>query len=377
MSTRRDTDYSPQRSTAVYTDEFLPDYSLSPSTDHFPGSPQRDGQNDFKRTTLFSAMKDLDHDAATAFSERHDLNGYDPDHRKAVISAQAEALNNSYPFPGQDRLEASQEISAAIYRPITDRLEAQEAQGPTSWAVSTQGLAQQQDQFAGTLYNNYSDPAYVMILHDQLQHSGAYSRGEILTNEQVNFSVLKDHPDEYLRDIVVSNMVGEKLDQALIAVDRLEAAHDLRAAPAREALYGIAATYRAGLHGSLQLDEEDVYNRIIQRAEHHATEFASHIQADTGFVHKPGFHQTPLPETFRNTHQAQVYIDQVQHSLDDINSQNGDIDHVHHTVARDLANTFERTLEVAREGENSLNIREEYERMHRMAQGINFLTKPH
>ena len=380
-----------ERDHLVYTEDFRVETAAVAHRADFPGSDQRDGNDHSGDRRFTSWLKEIDPDAADAYTHRHDLTQYPPEKREAVLAAHVEAFNMSHSPNGQDRLQGATDLSSTIYGPMADRVEAMEAQGQSSWPVSTQGLERHREMFASTLYVSQPDTTYAGMLNKQIEDASAYSQGERVDPAQVEFRTIRNQPDEALQDIAVNNLISQNMNDAFTAAFHQDAAGGPRAEGAREATSAISGIYRDGLNGALADDQEDIFQRVAKRAESHGAELAQEIHHGAGFVHKESYDQPQPPESFtRNDltsegshdadpaliHQAQTYIDQVHTALDRIDWQKGEMNSTYHAAARDLAQDFDRTLETTRDSQGVLDTREDYERMNRLAQGITFLMRP-
>ncbi len=379
MSTRNAAGYSENRTRLDHQDEYRNEDLSGSSQVHYPGAGQRDGQepNDFGKRALAGELRHINEAAATAFTEQHDLTGYDPGDRKSIVGAYTQGFNLAHPATGNQRWEAAEDLSLAVYRPMYERLELEEAQGQTGYTASTQGLERHREEFAATLYNSFEDPAvYSGLLNEKLEHSNAYARGESQSSGRVNFRSVRDERDEYLRELAIGIEVDSKFSPAHEAIDRLQGAAGPRAEGAWQASNAIAEIYRSGLQNAVERGNENGYNRIMEQAESGSAEFTNAVREDTGFVNAAGYEQPGLPERFANVAQAQDYADRMEDALDGVNWENGGMNPTHYAAAKEMTATFQRTLELIGQTETLTDSSEDYRRLHQMGQGIDYLTRP-
>ena len=271
-----------ERDHLVYTEDPRVETAAVAHRADFPGSDQRDGNDHSDDRRFTSWLKEIDPDAADAYTHRHDLTQYPPEKREAVLAAHVEAFNMSHSPNGQDRLQGATDLSSTIYGPMADRVEAMEAQGQSRWPVSTQGLERHREMFASTLYVSQPDTTYAGMLNKQIEDASAYSQGERVDPAQVEFRTIRNQPDEALQDIAVNNLVSQNMNDAFTAAFHQDAAGGPRVEGAREATSAISGIYRDGLNGALADDQEDIFQRVAKRAESHGAELARRSTTEPG-----------------------------------------------------------------------------------------------
>ena len=118
MSDRTEAGYHAQeRDYLVHAEDFRTETAAAAHRSDFPGSDQRDGNDHSGDRRFTSWLKEIDPDAADAYTHRHDLTQYPPEKREAVLAAHVEAFNMSHSPNGQDRLQGATDLSLNHLRP--------------------------------------------------------------------------------------------------------------------------------------------------------------------------------------------------------------------------------------------------------------------
>ena len=256
-----------------------------------------------------------------------------------------------------------------------------EESGGTAYTVTTTTLDHHKEEFAALLYGSTQDDGMSANYMDKTLTSAiAYTKMENLEPaEPSDFSMLETHQDEAVLYEVVRQDLKTQGHKVRGALDSLSYANHADAAGAQTASEAFFDTYQEALMMTVANGDQEAFSNISKKFNEFNESFSQAIQHDEGFVKAEEYTQPELQESFNTPDQALNYISEVQDAMASLDHLKGDISSEMYYTLEKMTSEFRGELEFVRQMQDSPqppDSQEDYNLLHRMAKGINFLMKP-
>ena len=379
-------------------------------------------------------LHDLNAAAAAAFDNRDPLTGYNAEERTKFLHSYVEAFNQvDFNNDADARYRAAQDIAHTVFQPAHDLVHRNEfraqyagdqkildileeadihhvkkdydANGRETGSFTVQvtdmehaqriiddseGMAhivaslsvdQYEHNFANAMAMSHRDEeAAVAAMSNSYDKAMAWAKGDITSdwtnmNDRTDFiNRISEFKEERL-DSLVEQVLDKSWKESTEHINHMEDTNDPDATGAKQAQNAIVGLYFDGMKNSVADENLDHFEAALNTSVSHDQQFNHAIRENTGFVNSENYEQPNLPEEFTNLEQVQEYLDKVQETIREANFQNERMSGIYELAIRDMTDKC-HILEQVIEARVDQDCSEEFDRLHKLAQGMNYLLQP-
>ena len=247
--------------------------------------------------------------------------------------------------------------------------------------VASLSVDQCEHNFANALAASHRDQeAAVEAMSTAYEKAMAWANGDI-TSDWTNMDDRTDFMNriaefkEERLDSLVDNILDKNWSKSTEHINHMEDANDPDATGAKQAQNAIVGLYFDGMKNSVNEENLDHFEAALNTSTSHDEQFKEAIQDQTGFVNSENYQQPDLPEEFTSLEQVQDYLNNVQEAIKDATFHNERMSGIYGLAIRDMTDKC-HILEQVIETRANEDCREEYDRLHKLAQGMNYLLQP-
>ena len=251
-------------------------------------------------------------------------------------------------------------------------------------------LEEYQEQFINTLNHSNQDPQAASeklweIFNEAYDYARTEKTGEAVEPKNIteeDFHQIAEMNEERRR-FEVNRMVQESWKESTEILNEMYQEKDTDYRGASEACRIMEELHQKAIMETMEKQDHDTFRLIAENIGASRDEFTSSLNDATGFIKMEDYEQITLPEKFISGEDADAYAALNGYLLEKIkekNSENGNNDAMSamsHQAASELYRELNQEIQMVSHLENIVpNLSEEYERMHRIAQGLDYIMQP-
>ena len=250
-----------------------------------------------------------------------------------------------------------------------------------AYIADPSALDHRKEEFAVLLYASAADTdTAANYLDKTLTEAIAYTNMESHSApEPTDFTILANQQDEQILYAIVGSNLKSQATETRKAIDELSYSKHPDAAGAQTASDAFFDTYQEAIMLSIAQGDQDSFTDISSKFNEFNESFAQAIQHEEGFVKSEDYTQPDLKEQFDTPDEALNYISEVQDVLASLDHRKGDISQENYYTLDKMSSEFWSQLEFIRQSQEEQQLEkddEDYNLLHRIAKGINYLLKP-